>query len=373
MRVWAVLCLAACGRIGFGLRSDAAGDGRVDDTIAVDGIMANAPCGMPIQIGTGDVATTPSAAVGASSYRVAWLDGAGTIHLIGIERSGDAIATGERTFPPDTIPSPLGTTVVLVGDFTIIGWWDAANSEQYGLVGPQLAESGGSHGANFPVSQIVRSGTQLYALWAGSTIQVGTLTLTTTASTPNFTYGAFMMIDNQRPQAASIAPAGGDGLLVVTSRPVLKDCSVWTLSSGLAVLGTAAVPNDGTRCDEIHGAYAPTANTLAAARLHAVLGLQLDPLSATAQPGTAVTLASAIQGFQIAGIASTFYVVYQPSSQTYRLAKVSSMLAMESDTTLHVDATPLRSATVAPGDAEGLAVWATTTTPNQLWMERLCP
>jgi len=104
------LSLAGCGRVNF----DATGDAGIVDPPLPDAATFTAPCDVATLVGTGDVATPFGVAAEANLYRATWLDSSKVVHVLGVERTGDAIAVNERTFGASAfLPQPAGADVEL--------------------------------------------------------------------------------------------------------------------------------------------------------------------------------------------------------------------------------------------------------------------
>lgn len=362
MHRWgAILLVAGCGRIGF----DPTATG-IDAAVTIgDASTATAPCDVPVQIGTGTVATPLAAAVGATSYRVTWVDDGVTVHVLGIERAGDTLTTRELTLTDGDVGKPLGSDIA-IGDQTYLLYWNGVQSQISQLVGPELGHGRGV--ATNRLTAIQASGTSIFTIDDSGKLYV--FVWDSMLGLSNFTE-----VDQQQLLGPSIARDSNGTALILTARPVLKDCTVWAYSPAGAQVGTLVLPADNTRCEPISGAYASVDDALVVAYGYhgaAANTIRVQRLSATAQLVGAPAIAADGTEPKLASSGSHFHVLYRFTTApgSFSLATLAGTLDVERDIPLHDAGTPIASATIASGDAEAIAVWLEA--PDQIWMRRLC-
>jgi len=363
MHRWGFVVLAACGRIGFDPTTTGGG---VDAAVSVgDATMANAPCDVPVLIGTGTVAAPLGAAVGATSYRITWVDGGITVHVLGIERAGDTVTARELTLTDGDVGTPLGSDIA-IGDATYLLYWNAVQSQISQLIGPELGRARGV--ATGRQSAIAFSGGNIYTY-----DDIGKLYVFVWDESLGL--GPFTQVDQQQLLGPGITRSSGGTALIVTARPTLKDCTLWAYTAGGTQAGTVVVPADNTRCDPISGAYASVDDSAAVAYGYhgaAANTIRVQRVSSTAQLLGAPVVGADGTEPKLASSGSHFHLLYRFTTApgSFSVATFDSALARQRDVPLHDPGTPIARATIASGDAEALAVWVEA--PDQIWMRRLC-
>jgi len=354
------LSLAGCGRVNF----DATGDAGIVDPPLPDAATFTAPCDVATLVGTGDVATPFGVAAEANLYRATWLDSSKVVHVLGVERTGDAIAVNERTFGASAfLPQPAGADVELLAGRTVSIMWGTSQTTVRQLIGSQLG-TGRSTAYGALITDLGRNGTQMFMLLPGGDLRVQTVDPTM------LTYGSSSLVDMQMTEQQQVIGIR-DGAMLVAARPNADDCTAWTFSGTLVERGLGNVPADMNSCEEVAAAHAsiPDQRALAYTYLAATPLIRAQSISELAAPGVPVTLTAGTEP-RIASGGFHFRIAFRTTSGVVRVAKLSPDLAVVSDELLHP--TAVGRFALASNDGEVLAVYATTTTPNEIWIKRLC-
>lgn len=356
-----VLLLAGCGRIAF----DAIGDGGSVDPPLPDAATFTAPCDVATLVGTGDVAGELRVAAEGGLYRATWLDANQRVYVLGIERTGDAIAANARSFGPSAfLPQPAGADVALAGTSTVAITWGTSQTEVRQLIGSQLA-TGRSTSYTALVTDIGDGPDRVYMLMASGDLRVQTV------DPAMLMIGPSMLVDMQMTEREAVIPIQG-GALITAARPNADDCTVWAYSSALALLGSTNLPNDMNSCEEIAAAHAHVQDRRAVAYTYLAgmtTTVRAQPVSEVAAPGAPVTVAPGTDP-RIASGGTRYRVAYRNPSGVARVATLTADLVVDADVELH--ATPVRAFGLASNDGEVAAVYATTSTPNEIWFKRFC-
>jgi hypothetical protein len=284
------------------------------------------------------------------------------MHVLGIERTGDNVAVAERTFAPSAfLPSPLGSSIAVAGGTTIAVMFDDGASELRKLAGAQLGTAR-SIAYTARVTEVARAGAQAVALRTGADLFAQAI------DPAAFELGSSVLVDMQMTEGERAA-ALPDGVVIVAARPNADDCNIYAYSPALAARGTAVVPNDANRCDEIAAASSAAQGAIAYTYAAQVTEIRVQAINAAGTPGPSVD----IGGGTLPAIASggtLFRVTFRTPTGVYQVATVTSGLLMQTVDNLHP--TPLRSAALASNAGEVIAMYATTDTPNQVFLRRFC-
>lgn len=337
--------------------------GETDAYPLADAAVFTAPCDMPIQIGQGHPRLL-NAAMEGTGYRVVWLDDAAAVHVIAIDRTGDAIAVRERVLPlASGFPMPTSVEIAVVGGVTVLAYSQPVSTILATLDPVDLVQSP-FHGNNWQFVDIAASGAQLVVAMLMNDLFVGTVEV------PRFAIPAYSQVDQMMLLSPRVAAAAGGGALVMTARPTQDDCTAWAYSGTAVLLGEAQIPNDSQRCDRMTGAYASSADQLAVGYESQGMVWALG-LSASAQPVAAPVAIAPGNDAMIASSGTRFHVTYQPAGWSYyNLASMTSSLTGVNVTLLPPIVEAIDKTTVASGDGEAIAVWATFS--GAIWMRRIC-
>ncbi len=75
-----------------------------------------------------------------------------------------------------------------------------------------------------------------------------------------------------------------------------------------------------------------------------------------------------------ASAGTSFFVAFRSTAapSSFAISKLDGAFATLQAYALHLDTSALRTAVLASGDGEAIAVYAVTGSPDQIWLRRLC-